>query len=270
MENHIELAEFLGVNAEEKEVVAPSIDDNTVQTDQPVPEETPKETKEEPKAEPEEPKRDLEKDSAFAALRREKERLEKEQKERDKWYQEHYGDYGVTSEKEYRDRLEKQREEELVELATGGDTSAIDELATLKAQTIAQEALMSEKINLQLQSELFELNSKYGLSLKETTEIALLPNGEVIESLMSSKKPNGEYYTASEAYRMANMETILADEIKKAKQIARNEASGFNHTKAEVKAGDEVSSVSLDAETLALYEKMGIKPNLDFLKTMIK
>lgn len=268
------LAESMGVGVEPQEVAEPDVANNidSDKTDETVSNEVDgqKEDSEASAETDEKPPRDLEKDSAFAKLRREKEALEKAQKERDKWYAENFGDYGITTEAEYRQKVQEQRQAELLEKAQEGDTNAIDELADMKAQAKAEEALQTEKLKLQLQSEVNDLNREFNLNLASYEDIQSIDNGSAVIALMSAKKDNGEYYSAVEAYKMVNYDKILASEVKKAKQQTKNEMNGFNHAKVDTKGGGEVDSVTLDNETLAMYERMGMKPDMDFLKKMIK
>lgn len=218
----------------------------------------------------EKPKRDLEKDSAFAKLRREKEALEKAQAERDKWYAEQFADYGITTESEYRKAIMEQKQAELVEQATYGNVEAIEELADLKAQEKADTALQTEKLKFQLQTEVVDLNKEFDLKLTSYEDISNVDNGHAVIALMQTKKPDGEYYSAVEAYKMANYDKIMAKEVAKTKQQTKNEMNGFNHTKVDSKAGSEVSTVTLDSDTMAEFDKWGMKPNMDFLKKVIK
>lgn len=276
------LAAKLGVSVETKEVADPSVVDNKPVEDTPVEGASTKQESDKadlidddvksdkPDEAIDKPKRDLEKDSAFAKLRREKEALEKAQKERDQFYATNFAEYGITTEAEYRTKMLEQRQADLIEKAQQGDETAIDDLAELKAEEKAHKALESEKLKLELQSEVMDLNREFDLKVNSYEELSTIERGEEIVALMAARKPNGEYYSAVEAYRMINHDKIIADAIKQAKQQAKNEAAGFNHTKTESKTGGEVESVVLDAETLRMYECMGLKPDTNFLKQHIK
>lgn len=268
-------AESIGTSVENVEIANPQVADNIETSVKPDAVESekvdePKETTEHVEETDEKPKRDLEKDSAFAKLRREKEALEKAQSERDKWYAEQFADYGITTESEYRKAIMEQKQTELMEKATEGDAEAIEELADLKAQEKAESALQEEKLKLQLQSEVLDLNREFDLKLTSYEEISNIDNGSAVLAIMQTQRPDGEYYSAVEAYKMANYDKLLAKEVAKTKQQVKNEMNGFNHAKVETKGGDEVNTVTLDAETLAWYDKMGIKPDMDFLKTVYK
>lgn len=268
-------AESIGTSVESVEVAEPQVADNIEHSEQSESVESdkvdePNESTETVTESDEKPKRDLEKDSAFAKLRREKEALEKAQAERDKWYAEQFKDYGITSEAEYRKAMMEQKQSELVEQATEGNVEAIEELADLKAQEKAETVLQNEKLKLQLQSEVMELNKEFDLKLTSYEEIQSVDNGTAVIAIMQTKKPNGEYYSAVEAYKMANYDKLLAKEVAKTKQQVKNEMNGFNHAKVDSKAGGEVQDLTLDSDTMAEFEKWGMKPNMDFLKKVIK
>lgn len=268
------LADSMGVSVEPQEVAEPDVANN-IDSGKPDESAQPevdgqKEDAEASAEADEKPPRDLEKDSAFAKLRREKEALEKAQKERDKWYAENFGDYGITTESEYRQKVQEQRQAELLEKAQEGDTTAIDELSDMKAQEKAEQALQAEKLKMQLQSEVNDLNREFNLNLTSYEDIQSIDNGSAVVALMSAKKPDGDYYSAVEAYKMVNYDKIMANEVKKAKQQTKNEMNGFNHTKVDTKGGSEVDSVTLDNDTLAMFERMGMKPDMEFLKKMMK
>ena len=267
-------AESIGTSVEPQEVADPVVADNidSGKTDDSVSDEVDgqKSDVEASVETDEKPPRDLEKDSAFAKLRREKEALEKAQKERDKWYAENFGDYGITTEAEYRQKMHEQKQAELLEKAQEGDTTAIDELSDMKAQEKAEQALQAEKLKMQLQSEVSDLNKEFSLGIESYEDIAKIENGSAVIALMSAKKPNGEYYSAVEAYKMVNYDKFIADEVKKAKQQTKNEMNGFNHAKIDTKGGSEVENVTLDNETMKAFEQWGMKPDMNFLKTVIK
>lgn len=270
-------SESIGIGAEVEKVAETPAVDNIENEPTTATESVESETVDEPKdktdtvqATDEKPERDREKDSAFAKLRREKERLEKEQKERDTWYAEQFAEYGITSEADYRKRMQEQKQTELLEQAEGGSLEAIEQLADMKAEEKAQQTLQAEKLKFQLQSEVMELNKEFDLKLDSYEDISNIENGSAVVALMSAKKPNGEYYSAVEAYKMVNSDKIIAKEVQKAKQQAKNEMNGFNHTKVDSKGGSETQDITLDSGTMAEFEKWGMKPDMNFLKKVIK
>jgi len=269
------LASKLGVSVEPEKVAEPPVADNIPDGEESGQSTEVKHDDEKPEVDTSEgevdkPKRDLEKDSAFAKLRREKEALEKAQKERDKFYADNFAEYGIATEAEYRTKMLEQKQADLIEKVQAGDETAIEDLAELKAQEKAQKAFEAEKLKLELQTEVLDLKKEFNLNIDSYEDLSKIERGEEVVALMAAKKPNGEYYTATEAYRMINHDKIIADAVKQAKQQAKNEAAGFSHTKTETKTGGEVESVVLDAETLRMFERMGMKPNTNFLKQHIK
>lgn len=271
-------AQAVGVQAE-KPVVAEQevVVDKVVETPQSLPTDKVDEPKEDKTDDPkvDEPKeRDFEKDSAFAKLRREKEAIERkakeEQAERDTWYAEQYAEYGIKSEAEYRQRMKEQKQAELLEKAELGDVAAVDELATMKADDLVSEKLKAKELELTLEREVLELNKLYDLKLQSINDLVNIENGNEIIAIMSTRKSNGEYFTANEAYRMANVETLLAQAEKSAKQQTKNEQAGFKHTSVDNKGGAEHSDVTIPADVLAEYDKWGIKPDLNHIKNMMK
>lgn len=272
-------ADSIGISVEKPVVAEPDkeVVDKPVVAQESLPTDKVDEPKEVETSDPkvDEPKeRDFEKDAAFAKLRREKEALEKKQKqeqlERDKWYVEQFAEYGVTSESDYRNKLKEQREADLLEKAESGDTSAVEELASLKADEIVNEKLREKELALELEREVLDLNKTYDLKLNSIDDLATLERGPEIIAIMQTKKPNGDYFSAAEAYKMANVDLLIAQAQKSAKQQVKNEQSGFNHTKVESKGGAEHSDLTLSAEVMAEFDKWGLKPNMDFLKKVMK
>lgn len=270
------LSEVLGVSAETKEVAEPS--STEIATDANVADE---QTATETKAIKETKERNLDKDSAFAAQRREKEAIErkladieaqrvKEQAERDEWYKTKFSQYGITSEAEYRKALEKQEEESLKEKAVEGDSDAIEALIKSGVDKVIDEerakAQNDALFALTVERELGALNEEFGVDFKTLADLKASPNGSITLALMGTKKDDGSFLSAKEAYRMANVDTLLTTAKEKVKQEVLNKANGFNHTKVDQKPTGELDNITLDAETLAFYDKMGIKPNMDHIK----
>jgi len=269
-----QLSGVLGVSVETKEAAEPSTDEIVAEVDEPkVTEEVKEEVKEvkEPKKE-----RDLEKDSAFAAQRREKEAIEKkftdleaqranEQQERDDWYKNEYADHGITSEADYRNAIQKQKEDALKEKAVEGDSDAIEALLKSKVDEAVNGVKESAQIEAQknarfiadVEKELFTVNDEFGTNFKNLNDLKTSPNGMIALSLMGTKKDDGSFLSAKEAYKMANVDTLLTSTKEKVRQEVLNKANGFNHTKVDPKPTGDTDNVTLDAATLAFYDKMG-------------
>ena len=280
-----QLSGVLGVSVETKEAAEPSTDEIVAEVDEPkVTEEVKEEVKEvkEPKKE-----RDLEKDSAFAAQRREKEAIEKkftdleaqranEQQERDDWYKNEYADHGITSEADYRNAIQKQKEDALKEKAVEGDSDAIEALLKSKVDEAVNGVKESAQIEAQknarfiadVEKELFTVNDEFGTNFKNLNDLKTSPNGMIALSLMGTKKDDGSFLSAKEAYKMANVDTLLSTSKEKVRQEVLNKANGFNHTKVDTKPTGDNDNVTLDAATLAFYDKMGMSPNMDHVRKM--
>jgi len=85
---------------------------------------------------------------------------------------------------------------------------------------------------------------------------------------MGTKKDDGSFLSAKEAYKMANVDTLLSTSKEKVRQEVLNKANGFNHTKVDTKPTGDNDNVTLDAATLAFYDKMGMSPNMDHVRKM--
>ena len=271
------LSSVLGVSAETKEVAEPSSTEIVTGTDE--------KKATEVKKEKEEPKRDIEKDSAFASQRREKEAIEKkltnleeqrakDQSEQDEWYKNEYGSHGITSEAEYRQAVQKQKEEALKEKATEGDQEAIDEL--LKSNTdkvtaeVKKDAIERARLEVLVETQLLELNEEYGLSFKTLEDFKASPNGSIAFALMGTTTEDGSFISAKKAYEMVNYETLISSAKEKTKQEVLNKANGFNHTKVDSKPSGDSSNITLSAETLAFYDQMGLVPDENHLKRVMR
>ena len=276
-----QLSNVLGVSVETKEAAEPSTDEIVTEVDEPEVTEEVKEVKE-PKKE-----RDLEKDSAFAAQRREKEAIEKkftdleaqrtkEQQERDDWYKNEYADHGITSEADYRKAIQKQKEDALKEKAVEGDSDAIEALLKSKVDEAVNGVKESAQIEAQknarfiadVEKELSTVNDEFGTNFKNLNDLKTSPNGMIALSLMGTKKDDGSFLSAKEAYKMANVDTLLSSNKEKVRQEVLNKANGFNHTKVDPKPTGDTDNVTLDAATLAFYDKMGMSPNMDHVRKM--
>lgn len=206
--------------------------------------------------------RDLERDSAFANMRRKQEELEKElekYKKADEQFASTFKDYGVNNVEDYltiyqQEQLE-QKELELEEKLANGDMTAVKEIIQKEIEPykkIIEEQQQKEQQKQalkKLQEEIVELNSAYGVNVKTVDEIRKLPNGDKVVEYMQKS------LTASDAYFLANKDTLKQDIVKKTKQQAINQVTGNSHIKANG-SGAEIDEVQVPDEVIQGYREI--------------
>lgn len=222
-------------------------------------------------AEPE-AKRDFEKDTAFAQLRREKEDAQRRIAEDDKWAKENFGHQGINTMEDYKQSLAEQRKREEYE-DKGIDYDEVkglikDELLNhpdvLKAKQIEQKTSVN--------SEIRALKTAYpDVDIKEIDDLKDL--GSVLEKLpnwdlMRMRISKG--YDLIDAYELSNKDAIISSRSAAAAQAERNKMKGKDHLKAS-SPGAAGEDFAIDPEVLQNFRKMFPKKiDADFIAYMKK
>ena len=206
---------------------------------------------------------------AFAEMRVKNKQMQEElsqykQKQEwlDNWTKQNFADQGISSFDDYQSAWEKQVQEDINQKAAQGDPEAIKSLVQQEAKSLfdadkkrQQEEAINQKVKETLSQELKDLESEYGVSAKDTDELFSKSdiNGEQIKKLMLAG------FTASEAYKHANIDKFMSGELSKIKQETINQAAGYTHMKTNGTSPGSLKKIPQDV--VNTYKKMfpGIK-----------
>lgn len=185
---------------------------------------------------------------AFATLRKERKQLQAERDNINRQFAELAKAQGfdkITTADEYFIELNKQQAAAKYK-KSNNPVDLIDAITEgVKSSLAPREALAQEVASTAPKAEIDTFNEQYGYELGSFDDIVELPNSEMIFDHMENNN-----LSLADAYFLANKDSVVKSEAKKARQQAINQAKGFSHVKKDSNAG-EVDTVSISPSELS-------------------
>lgn len=204
-----------------------------------------------------EPERDFEKDKAYAELRRKAEDAERRAAKADQWAKDNYGHMGVNTLEDYQNLLAEEKKREEYE-AQGIDYDAVRKIAKEEAENHPDVKKAKEiELKFSVNAEIRALKNAYpDVEIAEIEDLRDL--GSQLEKLPNwpeIKKKLDRNYELTDAYELANRDTLMGKRTAAAAQAARNAANSKNHLKPSGTQTVENTPL-IDDEEMAMFKRL--------------